>query len=382
MRVGIDAVTPGASLQAAVSGMRHYICALVSSMSALDRSVEYVVFERAQAHLHELEGLPNVSFVSCLGLPSHRLARVAYQNSALPLVLRRHHLDITLGTCNVVPVGCPEPFVVVLQSLQYFVHQSMFGRLRTGYLRSFVRSSLRRANSVVALSDAAKTEAIRLTRVDPKKVFTVHHGISPHVRAWEAGPPTQERPRVPYILSISTLFRYKNIERVIRAYAELKWRYGLPHRLRVVGVSAEVKIETLKAIAKDLRVDDSVDFLGGVSHLVIPEQYVGADVFIYASLHETFGLPPLEAMALGCPVVVSRASSLPEVVGDAAELVDPYDPSDIARGIAYVVGDAARRAQLVQRGYERAAEFTWERAAERMLDVLRSTRSAYASRQK
>jgi glycosyltransferase involved in cell wall biosynthesis len=116
-----------------------------------------------------------------------------------------------------------------------------------------------------------------------------------------------------------------------------------------------------------------VDFLGGVDREAVPPQIADADALVYASLHETFGLPPLEAMALGCPVIAARASAIPEVVGSAAELVDPLDSSDISRGIARVILDPEHRRQLVQTGRQRASEFTWERAAASVLEVLQAT---------
>ena len=372
MRIAIDAVTPGASLEPTVAGMRHYVVALVSAMSALDTSNEFLVFEGARAPLKELDELPNVRRITCRGILRNRAARVLYQNIALPMMLRRHHVDVTLGTCNVIPIGSPRPCVVVLQSLQYFVHRSTFGRLRGTYLRASVRSSVHRADAVIALSHASKDEAVGFTAVNPGKVAVVYHGVPYAVRAYatqsHAVRPTESQ----YILAVSSLHRYKNVDRVVRAFAELRRTYDVDYRLRVVGQSAELTISELKALADELQVGEWVDFLGGVSHLSLPEHYAGAELLVYASLHETFGLPPLEAMALGCPVVVARASSLPEVVGDAAELVDPLEVSDIARGMARVLRNPVRRAELVRLGLQRAAEFTWERAATGTLNVLRS----------
>jgi glycosyltransferase involved in cell wall biosynthesis len=374
MRVGIDAVTPGASLEEAVAGMRQYLIALISAMSAKDAANQFVVFESAHTPLGELDRLSNVLRVVCPGVPRLRSARVVYQNTAFPLLLRRYALDTMLGTCNVIPIGNPRPYVVVLQSLQYYVFGSTFGRARGTYLRTFVRSSLRRADAVIALSKAAKDEAVRFTGVNPRKVAVVYHGVPPDVTAFAATLPAErDRLTPPYILVISSLMRYKNIERVLQAYAELRHKHDFEHRLRILGQSGEITVAELRAKAEVLGVAGWVDFLGGVDREAVPPQIAEADALVYVSLHETFGLPPLEAMALGCPVIAARASAIPEVVGSAAELVDPLDSSDISRGIARVILDPEHRRQLVQTGRQRASEFTWERAAASVLEVLQAT---------
>jgi alpha-1,3-rhamnosyl/mannosyltransferase len=350
--------------------MRHYLGSLVKAMSVAEPANELVIFESPRIPLHEFDDLANVVRVACPGLPRARAARVLYQNSIWPLLLRRQHIDVTLGTCNVVPLGNPRPYVVVLQSLQYFVHGGTFGALRGTYLRAAVSSSVRRADAVIALSRASRDELASFTGIDPTRVFVVYHGVPSSVRHYADSHAAPPPPETPYVLSVSSLHRYKNVERVLRAYAEVRRRCTVPHRLRVIGQSAEVTIDELHAVARETGVAESVDFVGGVSHAAMAEHYAGASMLVYASLHETFGLPPLEAMALGCPVVVSRQSAMPEVVGDAGELVDPLDVGDIARGIERVAVDNHYRDELIRRGLQRAAGFTWERTAAQTLAVM------------
>jgi glycosyltransferase involved in cell wall biosynthesis len=173
-------------------------------------------------------------------------------------------------------------------------------------------------------------------------------------------------------LCVATLYRYKNLPRLLEAFALLKLETGIPHRLRVIGGDADMSRGDLKALARRLGVLEVVDFVGPIAHREIAGEYAHASVFIYPSLDETFGLPPLEAMTIGIPVVASYAGSIPEIVGDAAEMVDPHDPIDIARGLRRVLLDAELASSLVRRGTVRARSFSWEATARQTFQVLRS----------
>jgi glycosyltransferase involved in cell wall biosynthesis len=170
---------------------------------------------------------------------------------------------------------------------------------------------------------------------------------------------------------VSSLHAYKNVTRVIEAYAQIRRNHQLPQRLRIIGFEAEYKGEHIKRLATQLGVADSVDFLGPIGHEDLPAHYKAADLLVYASLYETFGLPPLEAMSAGCPVVAANSSSIPEIVGDAAELVEPLDVTAIAQGMLHVLMDSTWRAELVKRGRARITDFTWERAGYQTLAMLR-----------
>jgi glycosyltransferase involved in cell wall biosynthesis len=222
---------------------------------------------------------------------------------------------------------------------------------------------------VICLSAASKQALLSLTGVDPDKVHVVHHGLSPsHSLSDPIANGNREMP--PYILNVSSLHAYKNVLRLIEAYAQLRRDHGVSQRLRIIGNEAEFTAKDIQHLAAKLGVAGSIDFLGPIAHEELPDHYLSADLFVYPSLYETFGLPPLEAMAAGCPVVAANSSSIPEVVGDAAELVDPFDVGAIARGMMRVLTDAPRRAELIERGRIRAATFTWERASRQTLEIL------------
>jgi glycosyltransferase involved in cell wall biosynthesis len=232
-----------------------------------------------------------------------------------------------------------------------------------------VRASLRAADAVIAVSSTAREDTARLTGVSMSKIHVVQHGL---FRSFATAGATAGRSTAdpPYILTVSTLYRFKNTRRLIEAFSLLRHRDRVPHRLRIIGGDADVTADELRKFAQDLGISDHVDFLGAVPHDELPAQYSNAAVFVYPSLYETFGLPPLEAMAVGCPVVAANASAIPEVVGQAAELVDPLDTEDIRRGIARVLLDNSRRTALIESGRQWVKRFTWRRAALETMDVL------------
>ncbi len=369
LRIGIDAITPGSSLRSSAGGMRMYITTLTREIARHDPNVELVVFDSKALPLHELDDLPQVRRVSLRGVPEQRAGRILYQNSIYPLLLARRRLDVLLATCNVVPIGCRMPVVVVIQSLQYFDHSSAYGRWRAAYLRASVRAAVQRATEIICVSHDSCRAALRYTGGDPARFHVVHHGAP--VAATDFQRPDADDARDPYILTVTTLYSYKNVERLIEAYARLVRDHAIPHRLRIVGGDADVTADMLRRLASQHGVAERVDLLGAVAHDRLPAHYAGADLFVYPSIYETFGLPPLEAMALNVPVVASRATAIPEVVANAAEMVDPLDVADIARGMAAVLLDSRRRDELIRLGRERVKDFSWSEAASATLHVLR-----------
>jgi glycosyltransferase involved in cell wall biosynthesis len=175
----------------------------------------------------------------------------------------------------------------------------------------------------------------------------------------------------PYILSVGTLEPRKNVTGLLKVYALLR-KAGITHRLVIVGMKGW-KYSPIFDLVHQLTLDDYVIFPGYVSDEDLPDFYNGADVFVYPSLYEGFGLPPLEAMACGIPVVVSNVSSLPEVVGTAGLLIDPTRPEDIAAAVLDLLGSESKRAVLAQAGIEQAARFDWAHTAQETWNAYEDT---------
>ena len=379
VRVAVDAVAAGPGLLSGAGPLRHTTVNLVAALADLAPRSTWHVFCPGFAVLHELSGRPNVRLHPVRAAARSRPLRVLYQHTGFALALRRARPDVILHTVNVVPPAGPRPRVVMLRSLQFLTHPDQFGWLRRRYLQFTVRRSLRGADRVVAGSADAAGEAVRLLGLDPARLCTVPHGLAPHIAAALRQPLAPRNSARPYLLAVSTLYGHKNYPRLLQAFAALRRRNAIPHELRIAGTDADLTAADLRRMAAELGIGDAVSLLGPVPHDRIGSLYQQADALVYVSLAETFGHPPLEAMAFGCPVVASNTTSLPEVTGDAAELVDPTDVMAIASAIERVVTQPQRRAELVARGRRRAQDFTWPRAAERLLDILREVAASPAS---
>lgn len=299
-----------------------------------------------------------------------------------------HRIDPRLGDVLLVPsnVGLLRarlPQVVVVQAPlavptirrrhRALVASSIAHRV---YHRATLGPALRRADAVVAVTDWLRRELLAsIPRLDPARVVAVPEGVV--VPEGAAGAPGPAPGAPPTVLFVSTLFPYKGARELVDALAHLgRERPDLDWRARIVGPdptggrTAAALREQARAAGPE--VGARVEVAGPVPHEQVWQEYAAASVFVYPSRLETFGLPPLEAMAMGTPVVASDAPAVAEVVGDAALVVDPTDPAALAGAIATLLDDRAARAELVERGRRHAAAMTWDAAAASLVEVLRA----------
>jgi glycosyltransferase involved in cell wall biosynthesis len=370
VRIAIDNVSPGTSTAAgSKGGMRMYLESLLGAMLDVAPHHHFSLLTPDWNTTFDIPAHPQLEIVPLTSVPPRRVGRVLYEWTGYRAAIRRARCDVLLGLCNTLPPGLHVPSVVVIQSTQFQFVPEAYGFLQRHYLRNGVAKSVRAADAVITVSEHSRQDVLTWLGTPPEKVHAVHHGVFFTPTTASAPQAPQSRP---YILCVSAFYPYKNLYRLIDAFGRLR-RDGLPHELIVVGADTPgVTVADVAAHAEAVGVADAVRLPGRVPQDQLEELYTHADVLVMPSLYETFGLPVLEAMALGCPVVAARASSLPEVVGDAAVLVDPLSPESIAAGVAAVVTDSERRADLIRRGRERVKAFSWTKAARETLAVLES----------
>jgi glycosyltransferase involved in cell wall biosynthesis len=240
------------------------------------------------------------------------------------------------------------------------------------YLLRVVPRSVRKADLILADSACTRQDVIDLLDIAPERVQVVYPGVEPHFRPVEGQALLALREHYhlerPYILGVSTLEPRKNFTGLVEAFAFLRSRRDLPHELVIAGGKGWL-YEPIFARVRELGLTDQVRFLGHVPDNDLPGLYSASACFAYPSFYEGFGIPVLEAMACGAPVVVSGTSSLPEAAGSAALLVDPYDVESLVDGLERVLFDQELRADLRAAGFAQVRQFTWERAGRALLDA-------------
>ena len=379
LRIGVEAISAGNGFGVAAGGMVVYYDGLLGALARSSGVESLITFVPPWVEEIGIPEVPKIRHVTCHALSRKRGARVLYEQLVLPLRAARQRPDVLLSTHNVVPLLWQGPSVVVVQSIQYRFFPEIYGHLRRAYLTTFVGASIRRADAVIAVSEWAKEQIITLFNIDPARVFAVHHGISTRVSgaANRNGSHAHASTKRPYIVMVSTLYRFKNHARLIEAFANVVHEYAVPHELVIAGGDADTTIFELQRVASRCGIADRVRFMGPVHHDEIPQLVAGANVVVYPSLMETFGHPIVEALALGRCVLTSNRGAMKEIAGDAARLVDPTDVEDMSAGLADLILDDSLRERLARQGRLRAGEFTWERCA---VGTLRALRYAVARR--
>jgi glycosyltransferase involved in cell wall biosynthesis len=377
MIIGIDNVSPGlATSRQTLGGMRHFLQGLITHLPAYEPAHEFSVFTPEWADPFDWPRAPNLTVATCPGVPQRPLGRVVYEQLNLPAQLQKHDVSLWMGTCNSLPLRWSGRSVVILQSFQYFTQPASYSALRRLYLRALVPASLRRADRVVTFSQVAKDDIVRRLGISPSKVAVIHHALRFPAAVRNASDDRSERDFIArrvggeYILSVSAFYPYKNLARLIEAFARLK--PDLPYKLVMSGAeTATIRQANLRQIARQLGVEQDVVFVGRVPDEELPAFYRQAAVLAMPSLDETFGFPVLEAMAFGCPVVTSNLSSMPEISGAAAVLVDPFDVASISDGLRRVLQDSDLRHSMIEAGRARAQNFTYEHFFQQLLQVIK-----------
>ena len=354
------------------AGVSRYIGELLRGMWEARPDVRWTVYCRPGVDHSSFPAIPPASVrLRRSRLPTGKPAvRIAWEQVALPAMIRRRRPDVLLAPLNVMPLlaGCRTVVVV---------HDLAFLRLRThkssrrNYLAHMTRLSVQRASHVVTVSEFTRQEVIDLLAVPPSKVTAIPNGLGSQFapRSPQDLASFRERANLPerFLLFVGTLEPRKNLAGLFRAYAAVRERLGMP--LIVVGGKGWMT-DPIFEVVRELGLSDQIRFEGFVDDAELPLYYGAATALAYPSLYEGFGLPPLEAMASGVPVVTSNGSSLVEVVGDAALLVEPGDDAGLSNALVRLATDGGLRERLRTAGLQQAAAFSWKRTAATTLDVL------------
>lgn len=371
MRIAID-YTPAVRQTAGIGRLtRHLVCELVR----LDDSHTYRLLI-AGAIPPEIACASN--WPAHVGLHStrisERLLTILWHRLRVPWPVERFvgPCDVFHSTDFVLPPVSRARTLLTVHDLTFLRYpECAHPKLRV-YLSEVVPRSLARADRVLADSYATKVDLVELLGVDPDRISVVYGGIeerfSPTADPGDGAIREQYGLDRPYMFSLGTIEPRKNYERLVSAYDRLLAEAAgdLP-QLAIAGGKGWLYEDVFAAVDRP-HLHDRVRFLGFVDDAHLPALYRGAQLFVFPSLYEGFGFPPLEAMACGCPVVCSNSSSLPEVAGDAAIPVDPTDVEALASAIDAGLSDTDLRAHLVRRGLSRAAKFSWLASARKLLN--------------
>lgn len=332
--------------------------------------------------MHEGYG-PGVHYITFPWSNERRELRTLSEHLFTPFALPRAGIDV-FNTLMAPLVNPARSLVVHFKTLHAYTAAAAIPPPVRLYRRLSYPRTARMADAIIINSESLRREVQQYLDVDPAKLHLIpeavdHELFRPGDRedAWRRVSTTYGITE-PFVLFVSSLWPYKNCEGLLRAFAQAKPELG-GRRLVVVGPGRDVEyVAGLRALAAELGIADDVVWVGGVPLEETVHFYRAADAFVYPSFNETFGLPLLEAMASGCPVVTSNTSAMPETAGGAALLAEPADPGSIAGAMVEACG--ANGARLRERGLARASEFTWAATAERTLALYREVHSGQPSR--
>jgi glycosyltransferase involved in cell wall biosynthesis len=350
-------------------GIGTYVRALLRHLSRIDSTTEYVLLCRP----------PDCTVVEQLGENFRAVVESspAYsirEQLSVPLDLRREGIDLFHAPHYVLPPLTPcKSIVTIHDCIHLRFPQYLPNKLGYAYARASLWVATHRSSRVLTVSEASKRDILRYFSVPSSKIDVIYNSID---ERFTQMPDPEEIARVreryqlndPFVLYAGNIKPHKNLERLIEAFHMLR-RGGMENvKLLIIGDEIS-KYATLRRAVHKHKLHKHVRFFGFVPDQTLAILYRLARVFVFPSLYEGFGLPPLEAMASGTPVITSNVSSLPEVVGDAALLIDPYEPEAIADAMRRVLTDEGLRNELRAKGLVRAGEFSWDRSIRRVREI-------------
>jgi glycosyltransferase involved in cell wall biosynthesis len=351
-------------------GVKVYTKKLLPLLFSGGAQHQYVLIYQNPKLLGTYAQYKNVEEIA-VGLPG----TVTWDQLAVPWVARKKRLELIFNPKFTIPFFTKAKTMFVLHGSEWFVIPEHFLKHDQWYFNLFVPLYCRHSDAFVAVSNAVKADVVKHTGVDPRKVFPIHNGFDPDIFQPVRDPArlraVRDKYKLPerFILWCGQIESRKNIARLLRAFASIK--DAVPHQLVLAGEQRWSTRAELQ-VMEELQLRDRVYFPGWIQHGDLPAVYSLADLFAFPSLYEGFGIPLIEAMACGCPVVAADTCAAPEVLDGSGWLVDPLSVEDIAAGMKKVLFDSELRASMIAKGIERSKAFSWEQCAKQVLAVFDS----------
>lgn len=367
------------SLDQFSGGIGVYTHELLKNLKDIDDANEYYPIHHSKGdidfyHQNNQIIIPKNRFVTGWG------SNMLWRYFTLPLNLKRVSMDLVhdpyeLGAFT---FGGSFKKVITVHDLTPILFPELFKKSDVILHRLLLKKTLNNADKIITVSHNSQKDMVERLDIPDEKIKVIYNGKGRQFRPLTREETSRVRERYglknPFILTVGGLHPIKNIPRLLKAY-NLSRSYGLKHKLLVVGMEMD-NVGEIFQMVRALGLKDQVIFTGKVTDEDLTGLYNAADLFIYPCLYAGFGLPPLEAMACGTPVIASFNSSIPEVVGDAGLLIDPYDPGGMAEAINSLAGDENWKKNLIKKGLKRSKLFDWRKSAYKTLEVYREVQDS------
>ena len=370
MKIGIDAT----ALPPQPVGAGNYIIQLVRSLAEVDTNDEIVVFvqERRQP-LFNLTSLSNITWE--IVSDKNPAYRMVWEQITLPRIIQLAGVDLLHSLHYTRPANLPCASVVTIHDMTFFLYPELHTHVKRFFFPRAIRSSVRRADALIAISESTRQDSIRILGIPPEKIHTVLLGVTEEFRIitdHDLLSEIRKRYNLPelFILYVGLVEPRKNLPMLIDAFKKFV-DAGYQYDLVIVGRFGWMYERVLRRI-EELGLHHQVHFTGYVPQQDLPMVYNLASVSVYPTRYEGFGLPALESMACGTPVITTAISSLPEIVGDAGILIPSGDESALIHAMIEVLNNATLHQQLSIEGLKRAKQFTWQRTARETMKVYQT----------
>lgn len=381
MRIGINALF----LQKPTTGSGQHLFHLLQGLDGFDRENEYVLlsprFRRAYTMTFPQlsDRFENVEVVTTLARLGENAEKLWWEQVGLVRAGWKERINLLHSPYWASPLFGTFPTVITIHDVIQFVLPQYRWRKISRMYYWLVSRAARRASAIIAVSECSKRDIVRILGIPPERIFVIGNAVDESFRpvtdSWQHAAVRERYGIEPnYLLYFGGFDLRKNVHRIIQAYVRLPEQLRARFQLVIAGrlhLLGHPLYPDPRPLVRELGQEDRIIFTGQIREQDKVPLYSGAAVFLFPSLYEGFGMPVLEAMACGTPVITSNLSALPEVVGDAGVLVDPYRVEAISQAMVELIEDPARRQELGRQARERSRGFTWQEVAERTVQVYR-----------
>jgi glycosyltransferase involved in cell wall biosynthesis len=350
------------------TGIGQYTKYLLDYIVTIDPAVDIILCSNKEIYYKKKQ---RIRFIENDGFMWRKNSNLWFQ-SILPSILKKNRVDLFHGTLFLTPLLSAVPSIITIYDMVLDIFpETMYWKNRLP-LKILMKKSAKKADRIIAISESTKKDIVKFIGIEQEKIRVIYPGVS---KIFSSQRTDNDRvilnkfKLLPgYILTVGTLEPRKNLIRLLDAYKLLAAGEENIPQLVIAGGQGWL-LEDIQKAVDSLGLREKVVFTGYVSDADLPALYRNAKIFVYPSLYEGFGLPPLEAMACGIPVISSNTSSIPEVVGDAGLLIDPYRPDEIAQAITEVLRNEELHTRMIRAGITRSALFNWDKTAQEMIKL-------------